>query len=83
MFKILPLTTMPSRPTFKQENSFGPSTNVFELQSFGDETAAAKVDRKCPDATLAEDDEDNNKGATAHDQRDMDRLGKKQELRVS
>jgi hypothetical protein len=83
LLKIVPLTTMPSRPTFKQENSFGPSNNVFELQSYGDETAAAKADWKYPEATFAEDHEDNYKGATAHDQRDMDRLGKKQELRVS
>jgi hypothetical protein len=74
---------MPSRPTFKKEDSFGPSNNVFELQSYGDETAAAKAERKYPETTLAEDHEENYKGSTAHDQRDMDRLGKKQELKVS
>lgn len=74
---------MPSRPTFKQEDSFGPSDNVFELKSYSGETAAARTSQKYPETTLAEDNEENYKGATPNDQRDMDRLGKKQELRVS
>lgn len=74
---------MPSRPTFKQEDSFGPSDNVFELQSYGDKTEATKAGEKYTETTLVEDHGENYKGSTAHDQRDMDRLGKKQELRVS
>jgi len=72
---------MPSRPIFKQEKSF--SENAFELQPYGNEAAAARSDPKYPEATLAEDYEEKHKSATANDQRDMDRLGKKQELRVS
>lgn len=74
---------MPSRPTFKQEDSFGPSDNVFELKSYSGETATARTTQKYPGTSLAEDNEENHKGATPNDQRDMDRLGKKQELRVS
>jgi hypothetical protein len=74
---------MPFRPPFKQVDSSGPSDNVFELKSYGDKTEATKASGNYTETTLAEDHEENHKGATAHDQRDMDRLGKKQELRVS
>ena len=83
MLNSEPLRAMPSRPTFKQEDSFGPSDNVFEMQSYGDKTEATKTNGKCTETSLAEDYGENSKGSTAHDQRDMDRLGKKQELRVS
>jgi hypothetical protein len=83
LFDLEPLTAMPSRPTFKQEDSFGPSDNVFKLQSYDDKTAASQAGRKYPQTTIAEDNGENCKGATPNDQRDMDRLGKKQELRVS
>jgi len=83
LLKSEPLRAMPSRPPFKQEDSFGPSDHVFELQSYGDKTEATKAGEKYTETTLAEDHGENYKGSTAHDQRDMDRLGKKQELRVS
>lgn len=74
---------MPSTPTSKQEKPPSASGNAFEMQSYGGEAVASRLNGKTVEAVLVEEDEAKRKGATANDCHDMDRLGKKQELRVS
>ena len=61
---------------------FDSSSNAIELQSFTGDNMTSGTRKKNAEATIAEDDESELKGSTANDRHDMDRLGKKQELRV-
>ncbi|KAM0720175.1 hypothetical protein Q7P37_004311 [Cladosporium fusiforme] len=74
---------MASRPSSKQEHSFGPSGDAYETQSYGGEAASSAVDGKTGIATNIDEDQCQLKGATVNDQHDMRRLGKTQELRRS
>jgi hypothetical protein len=57
--------------------------NTFEMRSFGRKDVISRLNGKIVEAAIIEEHEAKHKGATANDQQDMDRLGKKQELRVS
>lgn len=67
---------------FQHEKMSVASSNAIELQSFAGETATSRTNGKNAEATIVEKDERELKGSTKNDQQDMDRLGKKQELRV-
>ena len=69
---------MPSQPV-----SSGVSGDAFEMGSYGREAVLSRSNGKTAEAAIIEEHEAKHKGATANDQQDMDRLGKKQELRVS
>ena len=74
---------MASRPGFKQGNSFGPSGDAYEMQSYAGYGAVSGSQGKNGDAmVITEESENKYKGATANDRHDMNRLGKTQELRV-
>jgi len=68
---------MPSQPI-----SSGVSGDAFEMGSYGREAVISRPNGKTAEAAIIEEHEAIHKGATANDQQDMDRLGKKQELRV-
>jgi hypothetical protein len=74
--------TMASRPMFKQQDSFGPTVDAYELQPHGGQSTPSIRNGINGDAPIAEEDERRLKGATVNDQNDMHRLGKTQELRV-
>jgi len=65
-----------------QWKSNGVSGGMFEMKSHGEQAVTSRADDKTAEAALVEEHEAKRKGATANDQHDMDRLGKKQELRV-
>lgn len=73
---------MASRPMFKQQDSFGPTADVYELQPHGGQSTPSIRNGINGDAPIAEEDERRLKGTTVNDQNDMYRLGKTQELRV-
>ena len=66
-----------------QAMSSGVSGDAFEMNSYGRDAVISKSNSKTAEAAIIEEHEAKHKGATAEDQKDMDRLGKKQELRVS
>ena len=68
---------MPSQPI-----STGVSGDVFEMGSYGREAVISRPNGKTLEAAIIEEHGAKDKGATVNDQQDMDRLGKKQELRV-
>ncbi|KAM0692694.1 hypothetical protein Q7P36_007249 [Cladosporium allicinum] len=72
---------MASRPMFKQQDSFGPTADVYELQPHGGQSTPSIRNGINGDVPIAEEDERRLKGATVNDQNDMNRLGKTQELR--
>lgn len=73
---------MASRPMFKQQDSFGPSANTYELQPYGGQSTPSIRHGVNGEAPVSAEDERRRKGATDNDQSDMNRLGKIQELRV-
>lgn len=68
---------MPSKPV-----SSGVSDDAFDMGSYGREPVISRPNSKTVEAVTIEEHEAKHKGATVNDQKDMDRLGKKQELRV-
>jgi hypothetical protein len=73
---------MASRPMFKQQDSFGPTADAYELQPYGGQSTPSIRNGISGEAPILEEDERRRKGATVNDQNDMSRLGKTQELRV-
>ena len=73
---------MASRPMFKQQDSFGPTANTYELQPYGGQSNPSISNGVNCEAPVSAEDERKRKGATINDQNDMNRLGKTQELRV-
>jgi hypothetical protein len=73
---------MASRPMFKQQDSFGPTANTYELQHYGGQSTPSIRHGVNGEAPVSVEDECRRKGATVNDQSDMNRLGKIQELRV-
>jgi hypothetical protein len=67
---------------FKQQDSFGPTANTYELQPYGGQSTPSISNGVSGEAPVSAEDERRCKGATVNDQNDMDRLGKTQELRV-
>ena len=65
-----------------QPMSKGVSGDTFELKSYGREAVSSRSNGKTVEAAIIEEHGAKDKGATVNDQQDMDRLGKKQELRV-
>lgn len=65
-----------------QTMSNGASSDAFEMKSFDREAVVSRSNAKNVETAIIEGHEAKHKGATANDQQDMDRLGKKQELRV-
>jgi hypothetical protein len=63
-------------------NTSDKSGEAFEMRSYGHETVTLRPNGKTVEAALVEEHEAKHKGATTNDQHDMDRLGKRQELRV-
>jgi hypothetical protein len=73
---------MASRPMFKQQDSFGPTADAYELHSYRDQASPSIRNGINSDAPVLAEDERKRKGQTVNDLNDMDRLGKTQELRV-
>jgi hypothetical protein len=73
---------MAFRPMFKQQDSFGPTADAYELQSYRDQASPSIRNGINGDAPVLAEDERKRKGQTVNDLNDMDRLGKTQELRV-
>ena len=71
---------MATRPPFKQ-SSFGPSEQAYEMKPFAGDTTVSTTNCVGEVTETVEEDASEGKGATATDQQDMHRLGKKQELR--
>jgi len=65
---------MPPRLAHKHDNLSYPSDNAYEMHPRGVKSAGGVI--------IGEENESNYKGATVNDRNDMDRLGKKQELKV-
>lgn len=73
---------MSHTPVSRHEKMSGASSNAIELQSLAGDNTTSRVNGKNLEAIMTEEDENELKGSTANDRHDMDRLGKKQELRV-
>lgn len=73
---------MAFRPMFKQQNSFGPTADAYELQHYSDRPAPSIRNDINGDTPILEEEERKRKGATVNEQNDMNRLGKTQELRA-
>jgi hypothetical protein len=73
---------MSSAPQSHHEKMSASTTNAIEMQAFAGESFISRSNAKNVEATITEEDESELKGSTANDRQDMDRLGKKQELRV-
>lgn len=71
-----------STPQSHRDKRSASTTNAIEMQPFAGEILISRSNAKNVEATVTEEDESELKGSTANDRRDMDRLGKKQELRV-
>jgi hypothetical protein len=73
---------MTSRLEFKQSIPLSPSGDAYEMQPYPSEAATSTVNGKSGGRATIEEDDSKHKGATANDRRDMQRLGKTQELSV-
>ena len=65
-----------------QQMSQSISGDAFEMKSYGREAVISRSNGKTVEAAIIEEHGAKDKGATVNDRQDMDRLGKKQELRV-
>lgn len=73
---------MSSRPVYKHGESSGLAREAYEMHTYSGGAITSVVHNEKGDQVTVEDEISRNKGATANDRNDMERLGRTQELRV-
>jgi hypothetical protein len=73
---------MSSRPVYKRGESSCLAREAYEMHTYSSGPVISVVHDEKVDKVTVEDETIRNKGATANDRNDMERLGRTQELRV-